>query len=79
MKTIEAGLVVIDLKTFEIFDEFQRFIRPQFNSILTLFCKEFTLIRQEYVNSVQAYVVVGLELGAFIARYPNATWASWGD
>ena len=39
METIEIGLVVIDLKTLEIVDEFQRFVRPQINPILTVFCK----------------------------------------
>lgn len=35
METIEMGLVVIDLETLEIVDEFQRFVRPQSNPILT--------------------------------------------
>ncbi|PWE38066.1 exonuclease, partial [Pseudomonas prosekii] len=25
------------------------------------------------------YVEVGEELGAFLAQYPNAAWASWGN
>ena len=29
METIEIGLVVIDLETLEVVDEFQRFVRPQ--------------------------------------------------
>ncbi|GID06850.1 hypothetical protein [Pseudomonas sp. 008] len=32
METIEIGLVVIDLKTLEVVDEFQRFVRPQINT-----------------------------------------------
>ncbi|MNF07274.1 hypothetical protein D3C80_2074190 [compost metagenome] len=24
-------------------------------------------------------MTIGQEIGAFIARYPNAAWASWGD
>ena len=79
METIEVGLVVIDLETFEIVDEFQRFVRPQINPILTAFCKKLTSIRQEDVDSARSYVEVGQELGALIARYPNAAWASWGD
>ena len=79
METIEIGLVVIDLETLEIVDEFQRFVRPQINPILTDFCKKLTSIQQGDVNSAGTYVEVGQELGAFIARYPNAAWASWGD
>lgn len=37
METIEIGLVVIDLEALEIVDEFQRFVRPQINPILTRF------------------------------------------
>jgi inhibitor of KinA sporulation pathway (predicted exonuclease) len=31
------------------------------------------------VDNAGTYAEVGQELGAFIARYPNAAWASWGD
>lgn len=79
METIEIGLVVIDLETLEIVEEFQRFVRPQINPILTEFCKELTSIQQADVDSAEIYVEVGQELGAFIARYPNSAWASWGD
>ncbi|VVP59888.1 hypothetical protein PS850_06142 [Pseudomonas fluorescens] len=79
METIEIGLVVIDLETLEIVDEFQRFVRPQINPLLTDFCKELTSIQQADVDNARTYVEVGQELGAFIAQYPNAAWASWGD
>jgi inhibitor of KinA sporulation pathway (predicted exonuclease) len=79
METIEIGLVVIDLESLEIVDEFQRFVRPQINPILTDFCKMLTSIQQADVDSAGTYVEVGQELGAFIARYPDAAWASWGD
>jgi inhibitor of KinA sporulation pathway (predicted exonuclease) len=79
METIEIGLVVIDLESLEIVDEFQRFVRPQINPILTDFCKKLTSIQQADVDSAGTYVEVGQELGAFIARYPNAAWVSWGD
>jgi 3'-5' exoribonuclease 1 len=78
METIEVGLVVINLETLEIVDEFQRFIRPQINPILSDFCKKLTSIQQGDVDSAGTYVEVGQVLGAFIARYPNAAWASWG-
>ena len=79
METIEIGLVVIDLETLEMLDEFQRFVRPQINPILTDFCKKLTSIQQADVDSAGTYVGVGQELAAFVARYPNAAWASWGD
>ena len=79
METIEIGLVVIDLETLEIVDEFQRFVRPKINPTLTDFCKKLTSIQQANVDNAESYVDVSHELGAFIARYPDAAWASWGD
>ncbi|GID06840.1 3'-5' exonuclease [Pseudomonas sp. 008] len=79
METIEIGLVVVDLETLEIVDEFQRFVRPQIHPTLTSFCMKLTSIQQTDVDSARTYVEVGQELGAFISRYPNAAWASWGD
>jgi len=79
METIEIGLVVIDLETLEIVDEFQRFVRPQINPTLTDFCKQLTPIQQVDVDGARTYQEVGEELRTFAARYPNAAWASWGD
>ncbi|MFJ2323198.1 exonuclease domain-containing protein [Pseudomonas sp. NPDC087817] len=79
METIEIGLVVIDLESLEIIDEFQRFVRPQINPTLTDFCKRLTSIEQEDVDGAPTYQEVGDELRTFAARYPNAAWASWGD
>jgi 3'-5' exoribonuclease 1 len=79
METIEIGLVVIDLESLEIIDEFQRFVRPQINPTLTAFCKKLTSIQQADVDGARTYQEVGDELRVFTARYPNAAWASWGD
>lgn len=79
METIEIGLMVIDLESLEIVDEFQRFVRPQINPTLTDFCKKLTSIQQANVNGALTYQEVGEELRTFVARYPNAAWASWGD
>jgi len=68
METIEIGLVMIDLETLEIVDEFQRFVRPRINPLLTYFCKELTSIQQADVDSAGTYVEIGQALGAFIAR-----------
>ena len=79
METIEIGLMVIDLESLEIVDEFQRFVRPQINPTLTNFCKELTSIQQADVDSARTYQEIGEELRTFAARYPDAAWASWGD
>lgn len=79
MEMIEIGLVVIDPETLEVVDEFQRFVRPQINPILTDFCIKLTSIQQADVDSARTYQEVGAELRTFAASYPNAAWASWGD
>ena len=79
METIEIGLVVIDLESLEIVDEFQRFVRPQINPTLTDFCKKLTSIQQADVDGARTYQEVGEELRTFAGRYPNAAWVSWGD
>jgi len=79
METIEIGLVVIDLESFQVVEEFQRFVRPQINPVLTDFCKRLTSIQQADIDGAQTYQEVGEELRLFAARYPGAAWASWGD
>lgn len=79
METIEIGLVVIDLESLEIVNEFQRFVRPLINPILTAFCKKLTSIQQADVDGARTYQEVGEELRTFAARYPHAAWVSWGD
>ncbi|MNC04332.1 sporulation inhibitor KapD [compost metagenome] len=79
METIEIGLVVIDLETLEIVDEFQRFVRPQITPALTDSCKRLTSIQQSDVDGARTYQEVGEELRTFASSYANAAWASWGD
>lgn len=67
METIEIGLVVIDLESLEIVDEFQRFVRPQITPILTAFCKKLTSIQQADVDGARTYQEVGDELRTFAA------------
>ena len=71
METIEIGLVVIDLESLEIVDEFQRFVQPQINPTLTDFCTKLTSIQQADVDGAQTYQEVGEELRLFAARYPK--------
>ena len=53
---IEIGAVkVIDGK---IADEFQRFIKPKLNPILSDFCKQLTSIKQEDVDNAQNFTEV---------------------
>ncbi|WP_224789149.1 3'-5' exonuclease [Pseudomonas fluorescens] len=75
-KRLRLALVVIDLESLEIVDEFQRFVRPQINPTLTDFCTKLTSIQQADVDGARTYREVGEELRPFAARYPNAAWVS---
>lgn len=58
---------------------FKRFIRPQFHPTLTDFCKKLTSIQQADGDGAGTYAEIGQELAAFIERYQEAAWSSWGD
>ncbi|MGV8920864.1 MAG: exonuclease domain-containing protein [Pseudomonas sp.] len=79
METIEVGLVVIDLETLEIVDEFQRFARRRINPTLTVFSKELTSIQQVDVDGALTYQEASKALETIVACYPDAAWALWGD
>ena len=75
---IEIGAVKFDLSTLEIADEFQAFISPKINPILSDFCKELTNIKQSDVDSAHNYET---EYNRFVKWYGNPDknlFSSWG-
>ena len=79
METIEIGVAVIDLRRMEIVDMFQRYVRPVLHPTLTDFCINLTSIRQADVDVAQSFPEVATEFTAFLQKYPNSAWGSWGD
>jgi inhibitor of KinA sporulation pathway (predicted exonuclease) len=79
METIEIGVAVIDLRRMETVDMFQRYVRPVLHPTLTDFCINLTSIRQADVDAAQSFPEVATKLTAFLQKYPNAVWGSWGD
>ncbi|RON55587.1 3'-5' exonuclease [Pseudomonas frederiksbergensis] len=79
METIEIGLAVIDLRKMETVEVFQRYVRPVLHPTLTDFCTNLTSIKQADVDAAQSFPVVATEFTAFLQKYPNALWGSWGD
>ena len=55
MEIIEIGAVMVEAKSLEIVSEFQTFIKPVKNSLLTDFCKELTSITQKQVDDAPKY------------------------
>jgi len=55
MQAIEFGAVQLDQCTLKIVSEFQRFVRPTLEPVLSEFCKELTGIKQEDVNDAEPF------------------------
>lgn len=75
---IEIGAVKFNLKTLEIVDEFQCFIKPIINPILSDFCKELTTIKQSDVNPAHSFET---EYNRFVKWYGSEKgnlFCSWG-
>ncbi|MEA9979691.1 MULTISPECIES: 3'-5' exonuclease [unclassified Pseudomonas] len=78
METIEIGLAVVDLRTLETVEMFQRYVRPVLHPTLTAFCTSLTSIKQADVDAAQAFSEVAMEVTALLQKYPSALWGSWG-
>lgn len=79
METIEVGLAVIDLSSFQLVDTFQSFVRPTLHPVLTDFCRKLTTIKQNDVDTAPGYTKAAQMLDVFLEAYPNSAWCSWGD
>lgn len=79
MEIIEIGAVMMEAETLRITDEFQTFVKPVRNPILTPFCKTLTSITQTQVEQAPGYADAILLLQKWLSNYPNAVFGSWGD
>ena len=79
METIEIGAVVVDTENLLITTEFQSFIRPVRNPVLTDFCTGLTSISQDMVSEAGTFYDV---FGAFEdwirQNAAEAAFCSWG-
>lgn len=78
METIEIGAVEVDYKYIPTGREYQAFIRPFVNPILTDFCTQLTSITQEQVTSARGFEAVFPEFLKW-ANYPRTQFISWGN
>lgn len=78
METIEVGLVVLDLRSLQIVETFQRYVRPTLHPVLTSFCKNLTSIKQSDVDHADIFPKVMQQLSNFLKKYPCSLWTSWG-
>jgi inhibitor of KinA sporulation pathway (predicted exonuclease) len=77
MEVIEVGCVLCNWNG-DIVDEFNTFVRPVKNPILSPFCKQLTSISQDNVENAPVFEEAMRLLDAW---YSNRTqlWSSWGN
>ncbi len=79
---IEIGAVLLD-SGYKILDEFETFIMPVKNPILSEFCKELTSIKQEDINNAEIFPIafkkfIGKVEEAAGCSIKNIVFCSWG-
>jgi len=79
MEIIEIGAVATEIRTGEAISEFQSFVRPVRNPLLTDFCRELTTIRQKDVDAADGYPDVISRFSDWLKQWPGHQFGSWGD
>lgn len=79
MEIIEIGAVWVT-KEGEIVDQFQSYVRPADNPMLTPFCTNLTGIAQSQIDQASSWLEVSQEFNRFVERYKGmkSYWGSWG-
>ena len=64
----------------EVLHQFQHFVRPLVNPILTPFCMKLTGISQRDVDEAPKFAIVAEKLNRFVEEHrgPHSVWVSWG-
>lgn len=78
METIEIGSVLINAETLQKVSEFQNFIKPVRNPVLSDFCKSLTTITQDQVNGAESFPVVFTKWLNWMNQVDTPVLASWG-
>ena len=78
MEIVEIGAVAVDSATGDGLSEFESFVRPVRNPVLTGFCTELTSIRQEDVDAADSYPAVIGRFREWLATLGPYDFCSWG-
>lgn len=76
MEIIEIGAVKLDEKNHKV-DEFQSFVKPKLNPILSDYCKNLTHIKQEDVDSADSFPIVNDKFNEWLGIDYHIF--SWGE
>ena len=80
MEIIEIGAVLLDARR-QVVGQFQRFVKPVKNPVLTNFCTKLTGIHQRDVETARTFPEAAHGLEAWLrltTPIAPAAWASWG-
>lgn len=78
---IEIGAVLADIKTGQVLDIFDAFVKPVINPRLSDFCKTLTTISQDDVNEASFFHIVAANFKRWLKKYggdDDILFASWG-
>lgn len=78
MEIIEFGAVLLNSHSLKIESDYQTFIKPVCNPVLTEFCKELTTIRQTQVDQAPDFPAVIKSVQAWLADVSSYRFCSWG-
>ena len=81
MEIIEIGAVLLDADD-QVAGQFQCFVKPVLNPVLTPFCTALTGIEQSDVNGADPFPTAARALSEWLRVEAPASptrWASWGD
>ena len=78
MEIIEIGACAVE-GGGEVISEFQSFVRPIRNPILTDFCKTLTSITQDQVDAAPIFPKVLEAFTDWLGQYTTALFCSWGE
>ena len=79
MEIIEIGAVMVEAENLTTIDEFQTFIKPVRNPLLTDFCKQLTSITQAQVDNAPNYTEAIDKFKQWLYQYSNYIFGSWGN
>lgn len=80
MEIIEIGAVMLNKVTWEIDSEFQQFIKPVRNPLLTSFCTKLTTIEQQDVESAPLFSeAIAIFKEWIYPSFTNHIFCSWGS
>ena len=70
---------MVEAESLAIVSEFQTFVKPVRNPLLTDFCQQLTSITQAQVDNAPNYAEAINKFKQWLYQYPNFVFGSWGD